>query len=186
MNHTAFAALLACAIPLAACDSDPEVSATNASVEEVADKVADAGAGTNFIRAGKWSSTVTMEEVTAPGMPPEMAERMKNATGAGQGKTYESCLTEEEAKRPKEDFFAGSNQCRYDHFTMGNGKIDAKMRCAQGGMNQVMEMAGTYSPERYQMRMATKMDGAGGPVEGMTMKMRVDAKRIGACDAKKA
>ncbi|MEO5972814.1 MAG: DUF3617 domain-containing protein [Sphingomicrobium sp.] len=186
MNH-ATVALIACALPLAACDSQPEVSATNASVEEVAEKVAEAGAGTNFIRAGKWSSTVTMEEVSAPGMPPELAERMKGATGAGAGKTYESCLTEEEAKRPKEDFFAGkNNQCRYDHFTMGDGKIDAKMRCAQGGMNQVMEMAGTYSPERYQMRMATKMEGTGGPIEGMTMKMRVDAQRIGACDAKKA
>ena len=187
MNQIAAAALLACALPLAACNSEPEVSATNASVEEVADKVADAGAGANFIRAGKWSSTVTMEEVSAPGMPPELAERMKGATGAAAGKTYESCLTEEEAKAPKEDFFAGKNaSCRYDHFNMGGGKIDAKMRCSQGGMSQVMEMAGTYGPERYQMRMATKMEGAGGPVEGMTMKMRVDAKRVGVCDAKKA
>lgn len=186
MKLAAFA-LIAAALPLAACNREPEVSATNASVEEVAKKVADAGAGTNFIRAGKWSSTVTMEEVSAPGMPPELAERMKSATGSANGKTYESCLTEEEAKRPKEDFFAGKNNtCRYDHFNMGDGKIDAKMRCAQGGMNQVMEMAGTYSPERYQMRMATKMEGSGGPVEGMTMKMRVDAKRLGACDAKKA
>ncbi len=181
------AALLLAALPLAACNSEPEISATNASVEEVAEKVRDAGAGTSasFIRAGKWASKVTMEEVTMPGMPPEMTARMKSSI-AGD-KSYESCLTEEQAKRPTEDFFAGkNNQCRYDHFNMGGGKIDAKMRCAQGGMSQVMEMAGTYSPDSYQMRMSTATEGAGGAAEGMTMKMRVDAKRVGACDGKEA
>ena len=34
-------------------------------------------------------------------------------------------LTPEEAKKPKEDFFAGNDKCRYDHFRMGDGKIDA-------------------------------------------------------------
>ena len=41
---------------LAACNNDPEVSAKNASVEEVADKVADAGGTGNFVRPGKWES----------------------------------------------------------------------------------------------------------------------------------
>ena len=186
MNHT-IAALLLASLPLAACNSEPEVSATNASVEEVAKKVRDAGAGTSagFIRAGKWSSRVTVEEVTAPGMPAELAERMKSSIGSGQ--SHESCLTEEEVKRPTEDFFAGkNNSCRYDHFNMGDGKIDAKMRCAQGGMNQVMEMAGTYSPDSYRMRMSTATEGGGGPAEGMSMRMRVDARRVGACDGKEA
>ena len=103
--------------------------------------------------------------VAMPGMPAEMAARMKSSI-AGD-KSYESCLTEEQAKRPTEDFFAGkNNQCRYDHFTMGDGKIDAKMRCAQGGMSQVMEMAGTYSPDSYKMRMTTATEGAGGAAEG--------------------
>ena len=53
-------------------------------------------------------------------------------------------------KRPKEDFFAGkNNECRYDHFTMGGGKIDAAMHCGgKHGESQVMQMAGTYSPDK--------------------------------------
>lgn len=175
------AALLTASLPiLAACSQEPEVSVRNASVEEVANQVAAAtGDDGNFIRPGKWSSKVTVEDLTAPGMPKEFAERMKSTMGAGQA--YESCLTEEDARKPKEEFFAGrNNRCRYDHFKMGNGKIDARMNCSQEGATQVMEMAGNYSPETYQMRMSTRTEGAG-PAGGMAMRMRVDAKRIGEC-----
>ena len=51
-------------------------------------------------------------------------------------------------KKPKEDFFAGKNsECRYDHFTMGGGKIDAMMHCGKEGHGQTMRMAGTYSSD---------------------------------------
>ena len=45
--------------------------------------------------------------------------------------TYDYCLTPEQAKRPQGKFFneQAANNCRYDHFTMGGGKIDAAMRC---------------------------------------------------------
>ena len=63
-----------------------------------------------------------------PGMPAEMASQMKGITNRIE--TDQQCLTPEEAKRPKEDFFAGDNKnCRYDHFTMAGGKIDALMKC---------------------------------------------------------
>ena len=41
---------------------------------------------------------------------------------------------------------------------MGDGKIDAKMRCTAGGGTQLMTMAGDYAPEEYQMAMTTQMD----------------------------
>ena len=182
------AALLACAAcaVLAACNNDTEVDVRNASVEEVANQVANARAGEDFVRPGKWQSKVTIEEMSMPGVPAEMAENMKRMMAEHQQRTSEQCLTEEEAKRPREDFFAGKdNNCRYDHFTMGGGKIDARMRCAgPGGISQVMERAGTYAPDRYQMRMATRTEGSGAP--GMVMKLKVDSTRIGDCDAKAA
>ncbi len=102
-----------------------------------------------------------------------------------RAQVHESCLTAEQAKRPKEDFFAGSNKnCRYDHFNMGGGKIDAVMQCTGEGMTQTMAMQGTYGPDAYQMRMSMKADS--GPAGGMTMKMRVDAKRVGECDGNTA
>ena len=180
------AAVLTLCAALVACSNEPEVDARNATPEEVASQVREATDDEQFVRPGKWQSKVTIEQLEMPGMPPEMADNMKKMMAQHQERTTESCLTEEEAKRPKEDFFAGKdNNCRYEHFTMGGGKIDAKMRCsADGGASQVMEMAGTYSPESYQMRMATRTEGAGTP--GMTMKLKVDSTRIGACDPKTA
>ena len=154
---------------LAACSgSDPDVDARNASVGEVAEQVRGATGEQGFVRPGKWVSEVTVEEISAPGMPAQVREQMKGMMA--KRNSYESCLTPEEAKRPKEDFFAGKdNQCRYEHFTMGDGKIDARMQCSHEGMTQTMEMAGTYSPDSYKMVMSSKSGGMPGPAADMSM-----------------
>ena len=178
------ALFLACVVPLAACDGGPQVDARNATAEEVAEQVADAGGSDNFVRPGKWESRVQIEQFDLPGAPPEAKTAMRGMNERAM--VSESCLTPEEAKRPKEDFFAGKGKnCRYDHFTMGNGKIDAVMKCTGEGMAQTMALQGSYSPDAYQMRMSMKADAGAGPPGGMTMTMRVDAKRVGECDAKK-
>ncbi|MEO8175479.1 MAG: DUF3617 domain-containing protein [Sphingomicrobium sp.] len=170
---------------LTACHSEPDVQARSASVEEVANKVAKAGGTDSFVRPGKWQSQVQIEAFELPGAPPEAASAMRSMQHRAQ--VYESCLTPEQAKRPKEDFFAGANKnCRYEHFNMGGGKIDAVMRCADKGMAQTMAMQGTYGPDNYQMAMSMKAQGGPTPSDGMTMKMRIEAKRVGECDAKKA
>jgi hypothetical protein len=178
-------ALLACALPLAACDREPDVDARNASVEDVAERVADARGSDSFVRPGKWQSRVQIEEFELPGAPPEAKAAMRRMHDRAQ--VYESCLTAENAKRPKEDFFAGANKnCRYERFTMGDGKIDAVMKCTGEGMAQTMAMQGRYGPDSYQMRMSMEADAGAGPPGGMTMTMRVDAKRVGECDDKKS
>jgi hypothetical protein len=68
---------------------------------------------------------------------------------------------------------------------MGDGKIDAAMHCNQQGTTQTMTMAGTYGPEAYSMNMTSKTEG-GPSGEPMSMKMRVEAKRIGECPAKQS
>lgn len=179
-------AVLLPALLLAACDRAPSVSVKNASVEEVANELADAGAGRtgNFIRAGQWRSTMTLEEMSAPGLPPAATEQMARVTG--QAQTFETCLSEEEAQRPSEQFFAGQNrQCRYEHFRMGGGKIDSRMRCDQDGASQVMELDGSYSADSYDMRMTTTVAGAPGGGE-MRMRMRVEAQRVGECPAQQS
>lgn len=139
MKPAAF--LLGCALPLlAACDSEPRVDARNASVEEVADQVADAGGSEQFVRPGKWQSRIQIEKFDIPGAPPGAADAMRGMEQRAQ--VHESCLTAEQAKRPKEDFFATAGKnCRYDRFTMGNGKIDAVMNCSGQGMAQTTESA---------------------------------------------
>jgi hypothetical protein len=178
--------LIACVGALAACHKSPEVSAKNASVGEVAQKVREAGADQSFVRPGLWQSKITVEQLDIPGMPADMAQRMKTMMAERQEHGFETCLTSEDVKRPKEDFFAGkNNECRYEHFTMGGGKIDAAMRC--GGKNGAtnMQMAGTYSPDSYQMQTSMKMQPGSAEQGGMTMTMRIEAQRVGECTAKK-
>jgi hypothetical protein len=181
MNRTAL--LIACALPLAACNK-PEVNEKNASVAEVAQKVREAGADASFVRPGLWQSKVTIDDLDIPGMPADMAKRMKTMMAEKQEHGFQTCLTASDVKRPKEDFFAGKNKdCRYDHFTMGGGKIDAAMRCGDKNGASVMQMAGTYSPDTYQMQTALKVEGSGTEQGGMSMKMRIEAQRVGECTA---
>jgi hypothetical protein len=175
--------LLGLVLPLAACGSKPSVDEKNASVEQVANKVREVTKAEGTIRPGKWQSTMTIQSMDMPGMPPEAQSEMKKMFA--QARVTESCVTPEEARQPNPKMFAGNDQCRYDHFTMGGGKIDAEMHCNQQGVNQVMTMAGTYGPDAYAMDMTSKTEG-GGAGEAMSMKMRVEAKRVGECTAKQS
>jgi len=168
-----------------ACNPGPQVHKKNASVAEIAKKVGETSAAQNFVRAGLWEAKATVEQLDVPGLPPEMAERMKDNLAEHQPKGFQTCLTPEDVERPKEAFFAGkSNQCRYDHFDMGDGKVDALMHCGGERMAQTMQMNGTYSPDNYVMHISTKMQGTMAVDQEMTMRMRIDARRVGECAGK--
>jgi len=170
---------------LAACDSGPRVTATNASIEEVAGEVEAARKDNDFLRPGKWLTKGSIDELTVPGMPAELAARMKQSGQDMPG--TESCITAADAAKPNADFFTGNKSCRYDHFTMGGGKIDARMRCSAAGGTQLSTMTGAYDRESYRMAMTTAMEnpssGAPSGMAGMTMKLSVEGKRLGDCDA---
>jgi hypothetical protein len=184
MKHAVL--MIACALPLAACNK-PQVNEKNASVAEVAEKVRESGADANFVRPGLWESKVTIDQLDVPGLPADMAQRMKTMMAEKQEHGFQTCLTPSDVKRPKEDFFAGKNkECRYDHFTMGGGKIDAAMRCGGENGTSVMQMAGTYSPDSYRMQTSMKVEATGRQEGGMSMKMRIEAQRIGECTAETA
>jgi hypothetical protein len=169
-------------LALAACNSAPSVTATNASVAEVSNKVDAAVAGGQFVSPGRWETKVTILDISVPDMPPQIAQQMKAQMSKGQ--THASCLTPEEAKKPRGDFFGAQKDCRYDHFTMAGGSIDARMICARGGQTQTMTMKGTYSADSYRMAMTADGSGTKGPMGAMSMKMTIDAKRTGACTGK--
>ncbi|HEY6662935.1 MAG TPA: DUF3617 domain-containing protein [Sphingomicrobium sp.] len=174
--------LLACAAALAACDKGPEINVKNASVGEVAEKMREAGADGSFIDPGRWQTKITVLDIDVPGMPPQMAQQMKQTMGKFQEHDYATCLTPADVKKPKEDFFAGKNKdCRYDHFTMSGGKIDAALRCSGNGPGAMtMTINGNYSRDSYDATMA--MDVSGGPGgKGMKMRSRSESHRVGEC-----
>ena len=180
MKRTLFAA--ASALCLAACGSGDKVDVKNASVEDVAKELRKTDASEGFVNPGQWEQTVTLVEISAPGMPPQIAEAMKKQMGTSQ--VNKSCLTPEQAKRPREDFFTGAEKnCHYDHFKWGDGKVDLKLLCKEEQATRTMELTGEYEPNAYQMAMTARSEG-GPPDQSMTMKMQVDAKRIGECSGK--
>lgn len=174
--------LLACAAALAACNKGPDINLKNASVNEVARSLREAGASGNFVEPGRWHTDVAVLDIDIPGMPPQMKAEMKRSMGKFQEHGFDTCISEADARKPKENFFAGkNNQCRYDHFTMSGGKIDAAMRC-EGKSSETMAMTikGTYSRDAYQADMT--MDMSGGPGgKGMKARSHSEAHRVGAC-----
>ena len=168
-------------IALAACGSEPEVKMENASVGEVAKEMRETGREA-FVNPGKWQQVVTLVSIDAPGMPPEAKSMMQQAMEKAQ--VHEVCLTPDQAKSPKEDFFTGADQnCRYEHFNWGAGKIDLKLNCKHPNASQTMVLVGDYQPDSYSMTM-TATNGGKTAMEQMVMTMKVDARRLGACDGK--
>ena len=180
MKTTAALAASALALLIAACDSG-EVEMKNASVSEVAEEMRKSG-DERFINPGQWEQKATLVSIDAPGMPPEAREMMSRSTG--QVQVHDVCLTPEQAKSPREDFFTGADKnCRYEHFNWGGGKIDLKLNCKHPNATQTMVLVGDYKPNSYVMSMTATTEGAG-PAEKMVMKMKVDARRVGECSEK--
>lgn len=171
--------VLLVSVALAACKASPTVTATNASMEEVSNKVAAASASGQFVSPGRWETTMKITDISMPNAPAGMAEQMK---GKMPSKSVVSCLTPEEAKAPKGNFFGGQRDCTYDHFTMANGTLDAKMVCKAQGATRTMVLKGRYSADTYQMTVESSgNNGQKGPMAGMSIKMEMNAQRTGEC-----
>jgi hypothetical protein len=175
------AAALVLPITLAAC-GQRTVEATNEKPSVVASKVAAAGeAGAVRFSPGRWETTMQFIKMDVPGMPPEAKTMMEKMVG--KGRTFSSCLTKEEAEKPGGKFFGQTDKnCTYDHFSMGGGKMDAKITCKSEMGPQVMAMSGSYTPESYETTMDVNSKGPTG--QPMTMTMKMSSHHAGACNGK--
>jgi len=174
-------------LPLAACNSGPSVTATNATQAEVQEKVAAASAasGTPMVEPGRWEGKVTMHDIDLPNMPAQAKAQMK--AQMGQGQSFISCVTPEDVKEQKAFFTGDGNDksCKYDRFVLAGGKVDGAMTCDHGGGNKMrMTMSGVYAPQSYRMDMSSRAEGTA-PMGAMSMRMTVEAKRVGTCRGSK-
>ena len=167
MKYAAYA--LASVFCLTACNKGPEVNLKNASANQVSEAVKKSGvmSSDSMVEPGLWESKVTVQEMNIPGMPPQFADKMKQSMAEQRNHASRHCIKPEDVKKPKEDFFGADKSCKYDHFTMGGGKIDVAMVCHEEDTTQNMNMTGT-----------------GGQEQGMSMKMHVDSNRVGECTGK--
>ena len=169
---------------VSACNKGPTVDLKNASGNQVAQAVKQSGVmnSDTMIEPGLWQSKTDVQEMNMPGMPPEFAAKMRQGIAESRNQSSSHCVTAEEVKKPKEDFFGADKSCKYQHFTMGAGKIDAKMVCNAGGSTQTTSLSGTYTSTSYSMDVSSS--GTGGPQNGMSMKLHVSSKRVGECTGK--
>ena len=173
--------LMTCATALASCNKGPQVNLRNASVNEVSAAVRQSGVASSasMVEPGLWQSKVTIQEMTIPGLPPQFAAKMKQSMAEHQQQASTHCLSTADAKKPREDFFAGNKACTYQHFTMGAGKIDIQMVCKEPETVQSTSVTGSYTPTSYSIDMSST--GSDGAQKGMNMEMHVDAQRVGEC-----
>ena len=132
---------------------------------------------------GQYRTTITIADISFPGMPEARAAQMKKLFGAA-GQTRDFCLTQAEADRGFEDFNkrVGEGKCSYDRFSAEGGKLDAAMHCETGkGMTTRAEMHGEFSPTGSQLEMTSSASSATMPGGGMTMRMKIVNQRIGDC-----
>jgi hypothetical protein len=178
--------VVASVLALSACNKGPKVDLHNATGNQVASAVKQSGVmdSDTMIEPGLWQSRTVIKEMNIPGIPPQYAEQMKAKFAQGNNETNNHCVKPEDVKKPKEDFFGGDKSCKYDHFTMGGGKMDVAMVCHREESTQTMNMSGSYTPTSYSMDMA--MNASGGGENGMTMKVHVDSHRVGECTGKES
>jgi hypothetical protein len=169
---------------LTACNKGPTVELHNATGQQVAQAVTKAGVmnSDSMVEPGLWRSKATVEEMNIPGIPAQYAAQMKQSMAEHRNDSSSHCIKPEDVKKPKEDFFGADTSCRYEHFTMGSGKIDVAMVCHEEETTMNTKVSGSYTPTSYSID--TSMSGSGGAQNGMTMKMHVDAQRVGECSGK--
>jgi hypothetical protein len=166
---------LIAALSLTACKKQAVV-AKNESMESVANKVAKSGIKP---LPGRWESSVKLEKMDLPNMPPEAKAMMDKQMGVTQ--TFARCLTPEQAAKPDAGFFQKNAEgCAYDHFIMADGRVDAELTCKQATRQIKMTMAGTYSETNYEMHVNSQ--GEMQPGMPMSMSMSIASHRVGNCN----
>ena len=173
-SRTVAITALAAALALTGCKK-AAVDEKDADPGTVASKVAAADLKP---QPGRWESTLKMESMDMPGMPPEAKAMMEKSMGTAR--KLATCLTPEQAARPAADFFnQGSSGCKYEHFTMADGRLDGAMTCQHGPEVMKITIAGNYAPDSYEVHTDSKVSMPGG--KAMTSSMTMTSHRVGDC-----
>lgn len=177
------AALAACGKPTpgrSANGAATNVSANASGPAATAAATAPASSGSAggvALNPGQWE-TVTETAMTGlpAGMPPAVAEKMKN-----QKMTSRHCLTPEKAAHPGSDFFGkASKQCA-NNIVMAGGRVSGDMTCKDPhGGNSVIAIDGQYGGDSMDMAMKMTMNGQG---QSMAITSHMVGHRIGECPA---
>ena len=163
--------MIAGTLILAACSRDE--AAPDANNSAIA-----APAPAAQIEPGLYRQATTLLEMKDPTLSPAEAEAAAKAIGTTQSE--DRCVTPDMVSDPKEliksDIAEG---CTMQRSVWDAGKIDIALSCPKSddlsGGN--LALTGTYAADSYSIAMALQGN------DGEVVRMKVDARRIGACAA---
>lgn len=173
INLAPFAALLI----LTGCGQQESADGTAKASANDAGGEAAAMADTNFkMKAGQYRSTISVQKMTAEGLPPQVAQMMPKQ------QTFEYCISEADAamgiEGVKKQMAEGN--CKYESFQASSGKVDAVFSCETGpGMRLRSSAKGTYTDNGSEVAVVADMQMAGG--KAVHVEQTVKAQRIGEC-----
>jgi hypothetical protein len=184
MNRRLLAPLALLAIPLlAAGQSAGSIALTDATSEQVHQAYWSKKPGAPM-HAGQWEHRIEVVDLAYPGEPstPELDARI--AAAKKDPRVTSLCADGHElsAPEPRAVFEKMGSSCHYDSIAIGNGKLDARLRCKtpDGGGDLLNHVTGTYDADRFAMTMRIEMRYPE-PGQGMKMTMALAGRRTGEC-----
>jgi hypothetical protein len=174
--HIRIFAATAGLIALAACGSAARKGDAGSAAGTGKGSVTAAAEAPHFT-PGEWESTIEMNGMKFPNMPPNYAGMSRGITSV-----HKSCLSPQDAARPKGDFLAGrgGGQCHYSDYSLAGGKLHAVMTCAgTGNTGTIVRTDGQYDATSFDVRSSVETTGTA----ASTMQMHVTSRRVGDCTA---
>jgi hypothetical protein len=152
-----------------------EISMTDASTEEVAKAVQNAGPKS---RGGQWEWKTEVVSAEIPGATVDMIAEMKKkgATSLSQ------CYADGELNAQGGPLGKVDDSCRFANFRMGKGALSATTRCKMPEGEVIANVNGTFSEDRFDYEIQTN---ASMGEQSMKMTMKIAGRRTGDCTPEK-
>ncbi len=132
------------------------------------------------MQAGLWETTVTFTDIKANGLSDN--KKQKLLADMSEQLSGKACLSEEQARKPDADFFAGSSSddCKYKKFDIKNGQLDLTLSCNMNAMATLdMDMKGTVGATALQLDVAPSLRLP--MVGGVELRGTAQGRYLGAC-----
>lgn len=180
MRKSVFLPLAALAIlALGGCGkSAPEGDA--ASTAAGGDPVKAAADMAFQFQPGQYRTTIDIQKVEIPGMPPGFADQMKAAMSKQLSRDH--CISPEQAAKGVEAMkqHMGQGKCQFESFNARGGKVDSVFTCQTGAEMELRSTSqGTYSATGSQVAIKAQMKGPLG--KSVQIEQTLTTTRTGDC-----
>lgn len=150
-------------------------------------RAATNGSATASLQPGMWETTAQFTQIHAPGLPPQMAQALREAMSQPQSRT--GCLTAERIGNPTGAMAAveaaANASCRFQPNGFAGGTINVRGTCSGPEGAQQMSITGSYTATTMtgtiDWRLPAPSSGEG--AQSIRFEGRMTARRTGECPA---